>query len=138
MIDQTDKEILTLLKENSRIKVKDIAERVHLSAPTVSQRLIRLEESGVIKKYTVQTNSSKTGHPIHVFILSTMLSPSHTQYLDYIERNKKSILNHYRTSGISCYLVEAHFETNEQLNIFLENLNKYANYSVLTIINHFS
>ena len=54
----------------------------------------------------------------------------------YIEGNKRHILNHYRTSGISCYLMEARFETNDQLNLFLENLNKYANYSVLTVINH--
>lgn len=32
MIDHTDKEILKLLETNSRIKVKDIAEQVHLSA----------------------------------------------------------------------------------------------------------
>ena len=42
MIDHTDKEILKLLEMNSRIKVKDIAEQVHLSAPTVSQRLIKI------------------------------------------------------------------------------------------------
>ena len=49
MIDHTDKEILKLLEMNSRIKVKDIAEQVHLSAPTVSQRLIKLEEDEIIK-----------------------------------------------------------------------------------------
>lgn len=65
MIDQTDKEILTLLEKNSRMKVKEIAEQVHLSAPTVSQRLIKLEEDGVIKNYTLQTDLSKTGYPIH-------------------------------------------------------------------------
>lgn len=149
------------------MKVKEIAEQVHLSAPTVSQRLIKLEEDGVIKKYTLQTDLSKTGYPIHIFIFTTMISPSHTQYLAYqvkllkpwespplftyiialinrlgkyydknIEGNKRHILNHYRTSGISCYLMEARFETNDQLNLFLENLNKYANYSVLTVINH--
>lgn len=42
MVDHTDKEILALLTDNSRMKVKEIAERVHLSASTVSQRLIRL------------------------------------------------------------------------------------------------
>lgn len=137
MIDHTDKEILKLLEMNSRIKVKDIAEQVHLSAPTVSQRLIKLEEDEIIKKYTIQTNLSKTNYPIHVFILTTMTSSIHTQYLSYIEKNKKHILNHYRTSGISCYLLESRFKTNEQLNLFLEHLNKYANYSVLNIIKHF-
>lgn len=63
MIDHTDKEILKLLEMNSRIKVKDIAEQVHLSAPTVSQRLIKLEEDEIIKKYTIQTNLSKTDSP---------------------------------------------------------------------------
>lgn len=136
MIDQTDKEILALLEENSRIKVKEIAEKVHLSAPTVSQRLIRLEEDGVIKNYTIQTDLTKTGYPIHIFIFTTMISLSHTQYLSYIERNQEHIINHYRTSGISCYLMEARFEDNEQLNAFLDGLNKHANYSMLTVVTH--
>lgn len=136
MIDQTDKEILELLEENSRIKVKEIAKEVHLSAPTVSQRLIKLEEE-VIRQYSIKVDQTKIGYPIHSFILTTMISPNHTSYLSFIERNKIHVLNHYRTSGISCYMVEVRFENNERFNQFLEELDSHANYSVLSVINQF-
>ena len=71
MIDQTDKEILTLLEENSRMKVKEIAEQVHLSAPTVSQRLIKLEEDGVIKNYRFRQTCRKQA----ILFISLFLQP---------------------------------------------------------------
>lgn len=79
---------------------------------------------------------AKIGYPIHIFIFTTMVSSNHSPYLAYINKHQKHIINHYRTSGMSCYFMEARFETNEQLNGFLENMNRYANYSVLTVINH--
>lgn len=57
--DETDAEILRLLVEDARRPYKDIAERVNLSAPAVSDRIARLRESGVIDRFTVNVDRSK-------------------------------------------------------------------------------
>lgn len=53
-IDDTDKAILALLRENARASTVDLARRLGLSRSTVTARLQRLETSGVILGYTVR------------------------------------------------------------------------------------
>ena len=43
-MDNIDSIIIDLLKKNSRIKIKEIAKIVNMSAPAISQRIIKLEE----------------------------------------------------------------------------------------------
>ena len=53
-LDDTDLEILRLLVEDGRRAFSDIAEQVGVSGPTVSDRVDRLTEEGVIKRFTVE------------------------------------------------------------------------------------
>ncbi|EGP4906441.1 TPA: winged helix-turn-helix transcriptional regulator, partial [Enterococcus faecium] len=53
MLDQTDINIIEELSKNSRITMKELGEKVHLTGPAVSARVTKLEESGVIENYTV-------------------------------------------------------------------------------------
>ncbi|WP_418282332.1 winged helix-turn-helix transcriptional regulator [Halorubrum sp. DTA98] len=53
-LDETDREILRLLLADARRAYSDIADRVGLSAPAVSDRIDRLREAGVIEGFTVR------------------------------------------------------------------------------------
>ncbi len=53
-LDDIDREILALLRENGRRTVKDIAERVGLSTAPVNRRIERLEKTGVILGYSAR------------------------------------------------------------------------------------
>ena len=57
-LDETDLEILRLLIEDARRPYSDVAERVDLSPPTVSDRIDRLVELGVIERFTADVNRS--------------------------------------------------------------------------------
>lgn len=52
-LDDTDREILRILTEDGRRSYSDIAEQVELSPPAVSDRVDRLGELGVIRRFTV-------------------------------------------------------------------------------------
>lgn len=52
-LDETDREILRALIEDGRRPYSDIAELVGLSRPAVSDRVERLHELGVIRRFTV-------------------------------------------------------------------------------------
>ena len=47
-MDETDKVIVALLRENARRSYQNIGQRVHLSAPAIKRRVDRLEADGVI------------------------------------------------------------------------------------------
>ncbi|MFC7166499.1 AsnC family transcriptional regulator [Halospeciosus flavus] len=67
-LDDTDLEILRLLTEDARRSYRDIGERVDLSAPAVSDRVARLKELGVVRRFTVDVDRStlREGTPVLV------------------------------------------------------------------------
>lgn len=61
MLDKTDMDILDELSKNSRITMKELGEKVHLTGPATSARVAKLEDSGVIEGYTIKVNHVKLG-----------------------------------------------------------------------------
>lgn len=67
-IDDIDVRILELLQENGRMKRSRIAEDVGLSVPTVSDRMRKLEERGVLVGYTARLSPKRMHIDITAFI----------------------------------------------------------------------
>jgi len=67
-LDETDLEILSLLAEDARRPFSEIGDRVGLSGPAVSDRVTRLEETGVIKRFTVDVDRTKLRAGVPVLV----------------------------------------------------------------------
>lgn len=69
-LDDTDRKILRLLLDDGRRSYSEIAEAVGLSAPAVSDRIDRLEDVGLIRRFTVSLDRSllREGTPVLVTI----------------------------------------------------------------------
>lgn len=67
-LDQTDLDILRLLLEDARRPYSEIAERVGVSPPTVSDRVDRLQRAGVIQRFTLDVDRTalNDGTPVLV------------------------------------------------------------------------
>ena len=68
MLDDTDRSIIEVLERDARISLRRIAEEVDVSLGTVSNRVKKLEETGVIKDYRVILDSEKVGWNLNVVI----------------------------------------------------------------------
>ena len=134
MLDNTDKKILDELKKNSRITMKELGEKVHLTGQATSSRIFRLEEKGIIKGYTVNVDENKVGNSVHVMLNIQTTSPHHNPYLLFINSQEKYILHNYKVSGDCCYILECKFPSNEVLDEFLIELSRYVNYKLTIII----
>src|SRR3954467_12233985 len=60
-LDAVDWALLEALQEDARLSFNELARRVHVSAPTVAQRVRRLEKSGVIVGYHAQVDPTAAG-----------------------------------------------------------------------------
>ena len=67
-MDAFDAKILKLLVQNARITGADIARKVNLSLPAVTERLRKLNRLGVIDQYTVKLNRQKLNLHLMAFI----------------------------------------------------------------------
>ncbi|WP_128904873.1 AsnC family transcriptional regulator [Halorubrum amylolyticum] len=80
-LDETDLEILSLLAEDARRPFSEIADRVGLSGPAVSDRVTRLEETGVIEGFTVDVDRTKLRAGVPVLV-DVELPPNRPEALD--------------------------------------------------------
>lgn len=135
MLDNTDKRILEELSHNSRMTMKELGQKVHLTGQAASSRVARLEDNGVIEGYTIKVNQEKFGYTIHVMLNIYTKSSHHQPFLSFISSQKESIMHNYKISGDGCYLLECKFPSNEQLDKFLTDLNTYVNYKLTIIVN---
>jgi Lrp/AsnC family leucine-responsive transcriptional regulator len=60
-LDAKDREILALLEADARRSVSEIGRITGLSAPTVTERIARLRDIGVIRRFATQINYAKVG-----------------------------------------------------------------------------
>lgn len=74
-IDAVDTKIIKLLQINARTTASDIAENIGMSVPAVSERLRKLENAGIIERYTAILNNSKLGKEVMVIMLVAMGNP---------------------------------------------------------------
>jgi len=62
-LTEPDKLILELLREDARRTVSEIASIVGVSRPTVRDRMERMQESGVIRRFTVDIDAERIEAP---------------------------------------------------------------------------
>lgn len=123
-LDKTDLRILSLLQENARLTVKDLASRVNLSTTPVFERVKRLEREGYISKYVAVLNAEKLGQGFVVFC-SVKLSKMNTDIAkDFVARVRdiKEVAECYNISGEFDYLLKIHASDMKTYQYFLINV----------------
>jgi Lrp/AsnC family leucine-responsive transcriptional regulator len=83
-IDEIDARILELLQQRGRIKRNQIAEEVGLSLPSVSERIRKLEERGVIRAYAAHVDAKRLNFDITAFIRVRVDGSAH--YAGFIDK----------------------------------------------------
>ncbi|MEM4288394.1 MAG: Lrp/AsnC family transcriptional regulator [Candidatus Caldarchaeum sp.] len=68
-LDEKDFRIIEELMDNAEQSITELAAKLKMPRTTVQERIKRLKQLGVIKKYTVQVDYSKLGKPATAFIL---------------------------------------------------------------------
>jgi len=71
-LDDTDRALLALLRENARAPTADLARRLKLSRTTVQSRLARLERERVIAGYTVAVGDEAEAALVRAHVLITL------------------------------------------------------------------
>ena len=67
-LDAIDRRILSLLQTNAKISQAKMAEAVGLTAPSVHERIRKLERGGYIRGYVALLDERKLGHDVTAFV----------------------------------------------------------------------
>lgn len=128
-LDNIDFQILLLLSENSRVQWKDLGKQIHMTGQAVGNRIKKLEESGVIKAYSLIVDEMKLGLTFTAFVIIYMKTAHHDSFILFIS-DRNEVVEAHRVSGEGCYLLKIKVKSQEQLNEFLNKLLDHGNYSL--------
>lgn len=67
-MNDTDRQLLALLRDNARMPVTDIAKKLRMSRATVQSRISKLEANGIIAGYTVRMKPEAEPHRIRAWM----------------------------------------------------------------------
>ena len=125
--DPIDLKILKILKNDSRLSHKEVGELVHRTGQTVGNRIAKMQDEGLIQKYTVELKYEATQ-----FIRIMMENNQFDQFEIFLGQFDK-IEHTYKVCGSACYMVVSHFNQPE-MNDFIEQLSPWGQYSVDIVV----
>ena len=67
-VDNVDRAIISALTQNARMTVRDLAGRIGLSSPSVTERIHKLEDSGAIAGYTIDVDPDAFGLGVAAYV----------------------------------------------------------------------
>ncbi|MAQ16286.1 MAG: AsnC family transcriptional regulator [Sandaracinus sp.] len=99
-LDAIDTRLLQELQHDAKISLKNVGERVGLSAPAVMERLRKMEQSGVIRGYHAQVDARKVGLDVAAFIGVAIGDPKHLRAFEtYVDETTEILECHHVTGG---------------------------------------
>ncbi|MEM1144887.1 MAG: Lrp/AsnC family transcriptional regulator [Pseudomonadota bacterium] len=106
-VDATDAKIIRELCADARIPRAELSRRVGLSAPSVADRVRRLEDAGVIVGYGARIDPSRLGYGLTLLIRARPL-PGNLNKMIKAMRETPQIVSCERVSGEDCFVARAH------------------------------
>jgi Lrp/AsnC family transcriptional regulator, leucine-responsive regulatory protein len=124
-LDETDITILNHLQKNGRAQRNTIAEIVHLSVPSVSERMRKLEERGLIKSYAALLDSKKFNFDITAFIFVEV--DGSNNYPKFVNRviSEPEVLECHSITGDGSHVLKVRTKNTESFEKFLSNIQSW-------------
>ncbi len=133
-MDDLDKKILELLQDNSRLSITEISKTINLSRPSVSERMTRLIDEGIIEQFTTIIPPAKIGHGVSFFVEISSIKVPVEKVVELLKQNPHVTEIHCVTGTIN-YVVKVSMPGISMMNIFLTELMKYC-HVVTSVILH--
>jgi len=125
MLDELDIKILNYLQQHGRMKRNELAEKIGLSIPAISERMNKLEESGIIENYYAKLNRKKLGYDLMAFIMVVMES---SKYYDKLITNLEKmdeIIECHSVLGEGSHMLKAIVKNTEELEKLLGKIQSW-------------
>ncbi len=120
-MDNTDIRILKILQQEARISMKELGLRVNLTSPAVSERIKRLEESGVIEGYAAIVNPKKLKLHVEAIVHVSMKVSAHERFKK-LAMEEREIIECHHVTGEDCMTVKVVCEDTHRLEEILDKI----------------
>ena len=111
-MDDTDRQLIALLRDNARMPVVALAKKLRVARATVQNRITKLESDGTIVGYTVRLRPDSEGHRIRA-IMSIEIEGHHGDEVRRVLRGHPNVVALHTTNGRWDLMAELRADTLE-------------------------
>jgi Lrp/AsnC family leucine-responsive transcriptional regulator len=124
-MDKLDIILLKLLQENSRITISELSKQLALSRPSISERILRLQEKGIIEEFSARVSLNAIGRNTILFIQLSSLKVSPNVIEEMIAEDE-DIIECHRVTGHIDYFIKAAVDGMESMRLLIDRLMPYG------------
>lgn len=126
LLDPVNLRILAELQQDTRLPMTELGRRIGLSSPSVTERVRRLEENGVIKGYRLDIDPTALGLPITAYI---RIRPNTGQLykISELAQSIPEVAECHRVTGEDCFILKVYLPNLVQLDRILDAFLAFGN-----------
>jgi Lrp/AsnC family leucine-responsive transcriptional regulator len=132
-LDKKDRQILAALQRDARCSLSALGKRIGLSQPAVSERVKRLEESGVIAGYGARVNLEAIGLRLQA-VVRVRTTHEHVKRYVALFESMPEVLDAVRVTGDDCFVVHCAFGRPEDLERVVDALAAHGSVTTSLVL----
>jgi len=119
LLDAVNLRLLSELQDNPRLSMSELARRVGMSAPAVTERVQRLETAGVIVGYRIEIDPAALGLPVTALV-RIRPGPGQLPKIALAAQETAQVVECHRITGEDCFLLKVHAPSIGELEEILD------------------
>ena len=124
-LDATDRAIIAALNENGRMTVRDLAEQIGMSSPSVTERIHKLEDTGAIRGYTIVVDPTAFGLGIFAHVRIRAM-PGEAKRVAQMLIDTPEIVEADHVTGEDCFLAKVIVGDLQELETVVERFLPFS------------
>jgi Lrp/AsnC family leucine-responsive transcriptional regulator len=125
LLDSVNIQLLGELRREPRLTMAELARRVGMSSPAVTERVRRMEEAGVIGGYRLDLDPAALGLPLAAYV-RVRPNPGQLARVAELARQIPEIVECHRITGEDCFILKVHLPAIDQLDRLLDRFLHYG------------
>lgn len=123
--DPVNVELLRLVGDDPRIGTSELSRRIGMSPPAVRERLLRLDEAGIILGYRLELDPAALGYRVCAFV-RVRPAPGNLAKVADLARKLPQVVECHRVTGDDCFVMKVFLPGLDQLDEVLDQFLAYG------------
>lgn len=102
-LDEKDRQLLRALESDGRITAAELAKRIGMSAPAVTDRIRRLESHGVIRRFTAEIDLTALGYTLEA-VVRIKPRPGNLHIVEQMIIDEERFTDCDKVTGDDCFI----------------------------------
>ena len=133
LLDLVNRRLLSLLGDDARTSVAELARQVSMSAPAVRERLARLEQAVVIRGSRVDVDPAALGLPVAAWV-RVRPGPGQLPKIADLARRSPQVSECHRVTGEDCFLLQVHAPSIAELESVLDGFLLFGQTTTAVVV----